>query len=530
MLVLLPVFLLGSFALIIFIFWSLRVKTGWSWLAGLFGALVTWVYVLLCRFMELTPIRLPSWWLAVEADYQISFQLDATSWVYAFSLVSLLLATMITVSVRGIAEGRPINWAANLTFTAAGLLAILAGDALTLILAWTVIDLLELSFLIAWLSQPRFKQMAVIAFAARVAGTFVVLIAAYASRAEGSALRLTSPSPEVGLALLIAVGLRLGVLPLHLPFPKELPIRRGVGSMLRLVAPASSLVLLARLPADAVPPNLALPLLIFSSLAALYGSLMWLNARDELSGRPYWLIALAGMAIGCVIRSYPAASLAWGVTLILPGGLLFVYSARSLRLALIPILGWLGMTGLPFTPAASGWAGLVIPPFNLADILYLATHAILMAGFLRHAFAPGEPLTSFENWIKVAYPLGLVVLLAAFTLVGILGWEGSLTVGIWWASLISLILTAFIFWLVTHLHRRSTGENPLWVVVLLEQIGKTLGRFFRLEWLYALLAWTYRLVRHVIQDLTVILEGDGGILWVMVLLALFLITIQGGGL
>lgn len=530
MLVLLPVFLLGFFALIIFILWLLRAKTGWSWLVGLFGALVTWVYVLLSRFLELTPIRLPSWWLAIEADYQISFQMDAIGWVYAFSLVSLLLANMITVSVRGIAQGRPINWAANLTFTSAGLLAILAGDALTLILAWTVIDLLELSFLIAWLNQPRFKQMAVIAFAARVAGTFVVMIAAFASRAEGIALRLTSPSPEVGLALLIAVGLRLGVLPLHLPFPKELPIRRGVGTMLRLVAPASSLVLLARLPADAVPPNLALPLLIFSSLAALYGSLMWLNARNELSGRPYWLIALAGMAIGCVIRSYPAASVAWGITLLLPGGLLFIYSARSLRLAIIPVLAWLGMTGLPFTPAASGWGGLVIPPFNLADILYLIAHAILMAGFLRHTFTPGEPLSSFENWIKIAYPLGLVVLVAAYVLVGILGWEGSLTTGVWWASLISLILTALIFWLANFLRRRSGGENPLWVVVLLEQLGKALGRFFRLEWLYAMLGWVYRLVQQIIQGLTVILEGDGGILWVMVLLALFLITIQGGGL
>ena len=55
------------------------------------------------------------------------------------------------------------------------------------------------------------------------------------------------------LSLLIAVGLRLGVLPLHIYYLHEPPLRRGLGSMLRFVPAAASLVLLARIGEVGIP-------------------------------------------------------------------------------------------------------------------------------------------------------------------------------------------------------------------------------------------------------------------------------------
>jgi hypothetical protein len=236
------------------------------------------------------------------------------------------------------------------------------------------------------------------------------------------------------------------------------------------------------------------------------------------------------MAIGSVIRSYPAASVAWGVSLLLGGSLIFLYSARSLRITFLPLLGLAALTGLPFTPAASGWEGLVIPPFNIPDILFLIAHATVMAGFLRHTFTPGERLASFENWIQVVYPLGLFILPAAYVLIGIVGWEGSFTVGRWWASLISLALMALIYWLSFVLRRQPIGEEEThpWYVILLSQVGNRLAAFFRLNWIYRILIFCYNLIQQLIQALTVILEGDGGLLWALLLLALFLIALQGG--
>ena len=44
-----------------------------------------------------------------------------------------------------------------------------------------------------------------------------------------------SLTPETGVYLILAVGLRLGVLPLHLAYSPESAVRRGFGTALRLV-------------------------------------------------------------------------------------------------------------------------------------------------------------------------------------------------------------------------------------------------------------------------------------------------------
>src|SRR5690606_31770558 len=98
-----------------------------------------------------------------------------------------------------------------------------------------------------------------------------------------------SASPQAGLYLLLAAGLRVGVLPLHLPYAGESVLRRGVGTALRAITAASSLILLARIPAGSIAPQYAPYLLMFTALAAVYGGWMWLRAPDELTGRPYWL-------------------------------------------------------------------------------------------------------------------------------------------------------------------------------------------------------------------------------------------------
>jgi hypothetical protein len=74
--------------------------------------------------------------------------------------------------------------------------------------------------------------------------------------------------------LLLAAGLRLGVLPLHLPYASEAAIRRGFGSALRLISAGSSLILLARIPTC----QCYLCLCTFSAVARSPGSyLRWLD-------------------------------------------------------------------------------------------------------------------------------------------------------------------------------------------------------------------------------------------------------------
>ncbi|MBI4926171.1 MAG: hypothetical protein HY835_00290, partial [Anaerolineae bacterium] len=403
MLALIPSTLLLLTALVIFILRRVRRGVGVAWVVGSLGTLLTFAISLFLRW------RLPqeaafSAWLpfSVFTDSPI-FGLDNTTWPYLFALAAVGLVVLLSASAR-LNANSPLAWMGVLTLLSMGMLAVLSANLLTLILTWTLIDLLELVILQANSGERSLGVQTVIAFAVRVSGTALVMVSALLARGAGVAPTFSGLPPTAGLLILLAAGLRLGVLPLHLAELRTVIQRRGLGTVLRMVAAASALAVLGRLPGDVVAPNVAPALLAFTSLAVLYAAAMWAASADEISGRPFWLIALSGMAVAGVVQGVPQSGLGWGVVLILAGSLLFLFSARRRPILFIPLLALLALTGLPFTPASSGWTGLLASPFKFWQIPLLIAHALLLFGYTRFVFAPGEDLTRMERWIQAMYP------------------------------------------------------------------------------------------------------------------------------
>ena len=112
---------------------------------------------------------------------------------------------------------------------------------------------------------------------------------------------------------------------------------------------------------------------------------------------------------------------------------------------------------------------------------------------------------------------------------GLIGWPGSFSLGVWWAGPASLALAALVGTGVIDLapaHQPGKRAQPL-VYQLPEQHRQLSSRaLLSLGWLYRLLWWIYRRLAQAIQVLTDILEGDGGVLWAMVLLALIISLLQ----
>jgi len=532
MLILLPFFILSLAALVITVLQRVRPGYGYPWMVAVSFSLVSWILILVLHWQNVSGFSLDSWQPIDEPGSALIFQLDSVSWPYALSVVSLLLAVVATASARELTHTTPTAWVGSLALTGTSLLAILAKTPLTLILTWTMVDLIELVILLRIVNQPTQTQRVAFAFAVRVAGTLFAVWAILISLGRGVALTLDHVIPEVGLFLLLASGLRLGVIPANLPFAREVNIPKGLGTVLRLAAPASSLPLLARLPATVVPPDLARVLLVFTALAGLYGSGMWLAARDEKEGSPFWVIALAGMAVASSIRGHPEASLAWGIALILSGGLIFLFSARTRWILVIPLIGWLGFSGLPFTPAASGWRGLVVLPFTLLDIIFLAVLVLLQIGFLRHIQNPGEDLKAKDRWIQAVYPVGLSILNISYWLIGVTGWPGSFSAGLWWASAISTILLVLgsVLGYQIGSGRVKQGSRVQWLLILTRRVVATLGEVFSLNWMYRLFWRVYGEMERMIGFITIILEGDGGMLWALLLLVIFISLFRQKGL
>jgi len=507
--------LLAALALLLLRY--LRPQFKYTWLLAAGGATLALISVFLWHLRFPQSISLPPWQPLTVFLYVPLWVADGISWPYAIALSALAVAVIWTSLVRNEKESMP--WAGTLTLCALGILAVAAANPLTMVLAWSVIDLVELVIMLRSTDGESQSGGVVVAFSARLAGTALLLWANSVSIAAGTPLVFRSIPANAGILLLMAAGLRLGVLPLHLPYRKENVVRRGFGTSLRLVSASASLILLARIPASSLNSPLTPYLLILAAVTALYAGWMWLRSSDEILGRPFWVLGFASLGVADSLRGNPIGSIGWGVALILCGGLLFLFSARQRRILWIPFLGLWVMSTLPFSLNALSWQATN----NISWLLSLPlipAQALLMTGFLRHCFHPGETsLESQEKWVKLIYPAGFFLLAGTGILLGFWGWDGAHVIGLWWWSIPVILMAAgFTFLAQKFLTRVSPGN-----------VSGHWSQIFPLGWLYKFLSGVFNSFHRITDIFTSSLEGDGGLLWSFLLLVLIISILSTRG-
>ncbi len=512
MLIFLTAIFLFLVAIILVILQWVRPGFRYSWLIAAGGALMSWISVLAWQLRLPLHFQLPRWEPTSLFTSSLSFTADILTWPFAISVASLVLAVILTAAARENFPA-PVPWAATLVLGGLGLLAVLADNPLTLLMIWSAIDLVELTAQLRSVDGPQLSEKVVTAFAARVAGIGMLLWASMVSISTGAPMNFQSAPPQAGLYLLLAAGLRLGVLPLHLPYASESAIRRGFGTALRLVSAASSLILLARIPSASVVSVFTPLLLLLAALAAIYGGLMWLRASDEMTARPFWLIGMASLAMAAALRGNPVGAAAWSCALILSGGAIFLSSAQQIWMSRSLWIGIWGMTALPFSITALGWES-ARPSFWPAWPLLILGQALLLAGYLRHATRTSSR-SSYESLDRAAqylYPVGIGVLLVTTLLLGLWGWAGALRVGALLPALIGILLGGTVIWAAPRI-RALTPVRAHWI---------RLPATSWMDWFFRGLWGLYRLASRLFGTFSSILEGDGGFMWTLLFLILLI--------
>jgi hypothetical protein len=517
-LTLLPILSLLLAATIISLIGLLRPRFVYHWLIAVFGALVAWVGLWVMR------VRLPLYYGSLENTYlsvplpTISFQVDNETWPLALAVATLGLAVLLT-DVSRAAETSWVIWAGDLSLTAMGVAATLAGNFVTMLLVWTLVDVVELGILFRQVREEERRRRILIFFFTNLLGSMAVVGTFVAAGETGSVIPLDSIPDQVEVYLILAVGLRMGVFPLQISFLSDRHQQRGQGTLLRLIPPAASLSLLVHVSASQSPAGWRTILITFAVLAAVYGAIAWVRAENELRGRLFWIIAMTGMAITAAVQSQQAAAIAWGLAMLYPGALLFLASVRTKRMLPIGIVSVLALTSLPLTPTFSGLWLYQSPQLLL--ILLPMVQVLLIVGFIRHMMYETEPLTGVEPWVKVVYIFGLGILPLTHYLSTFLGpqisAEGKLPA---WPLLVGAgfaVLGAVAYWRKVRI--------PAEVFIQLDRV-------FSLRWIDRVIEWFGRVLEQLAAGITLLLEGDGGMLWALVFLAMLvsiLGQISGGG-
>lgn len=524
MLLLLPVLLLlAAVFAVLALRLARRLRFAYFWLIAALGALLVWPIVLWLGGRLPLEMRLVTW--EPESLFPVSPALigDSISWSFSLAIAALLIAVILS-DVSRTAEADWLAWAGSLLLAALGLLAVFSANVLMLLLAWTAIDLAEFVIQILQGSLNHRNRRVIAVFAGRIAGTVLLILAGALAQASGTGPEFGAFPPAANLLLILSSGFRLGVFPLHLPRFGDTLVRRGQGTLLHLVPAASGLVLLARSASTDIPVGWGTLLFFFSGLAALFTAVLWSNAEDELEGRPFWILGTAALALGAAVRGEPLACLAWGLASLLPGGLLFLFSTRSRALLLLPILGLIGFSTLPFTPTWDA-VRLYAPPFSIAFLFFLPAQALLLSGYLFHALRPAATLAQAERWVALVYPLGLFFLPLTHFLIPFISYPlanfPSLQQS--WPGPVALALMG-IFLLLSRFTHYLPDYLPPWLSTL------------RRRWLEQQLAQpgqrTFNGLERSLALVTRILEGQAGLLWslmVLTLLLSWLLTLETGG-
>jgi hypothetical protein len=149
----------------------------------------------------------------------------------------------------------------------------------------------------------------------------------------------------------------------------------------------------------------------------------------------------------------------------------------------------------------------------------IAAQALIIAGFIRHALRPSgrDTLDSQPRWALAAYPTGIILLLAIQLLLGFIGWDGALQIGAWVQAIIVSLLTFGLVWATP----RFRILNP----IRAHWVNSTSSRT---DSIYSS-AWTlYRLLGRISRAINVTLEGEGGIMWTLLFLVIFVSLLTQG--
>jgi hypothetical protein len=573
MLILLTIFLFVFTSLAMLMFHLARPKLSIQGFLVVLTVLAGLPMVFLARPEIPNIITLLQWKPEILFPISPSLLIDNYSWYFALALSTLSFTVVITsiaqlgqtskldhftthnkdqlvenpnITIKGSSSEKPdtfINialisnwqlWVAILILTCLGLLAVTAGNMLTLLLAWAALDIFELIVLLGHVLESKIRERVILSFSARMAGVITLLFACLILWSQGGSLYFEAISQSISVYLLLAAGLRLGVLPLQLPFTQGLPIRRGLGTVLRLVPAASSYILLVRMSSLGVPRSITPYLLALLCLAGLFAAVNWMGAKDELNGRPYWLLGTASLAVAAAILKNPPACLAWSITSLLSGCLIFSMSIRHRILIPLAILGAINLSTLPFSPT---WQGAMLfqykstSPINLTlfsifSFFLLLIQSFLVAGFIRHAvrgFFPTrvEIHEHIEQWVWLLYPFALILLVVIHLFIGGKSYPNlnGLPLYGWIIGPITLIIACLILYLTW----RYPQPSPLYNLAKTTSFWKNL---FSLVWIYRLLWRLFRTVSKLFSLFSTILEGEGGILWALVLFALIFVFLQ----
>lgn len=526
MLGLVPVFLLISSVVLIWIMAFLKQRPGSIWLVAAIMVSITWVSMILVGALKPQPILINRW-LPQPLDFTgLVLYYSPYNWGFGFLLVSLLSAVVFSEAKYLNTPDYVRKISSSILLTAFAVLAVMSRSLLTFVLSWAVIDLIEFGVLAVLMGQPRTMVTSVTSILFRLVGLFLLILVIAITPTEmlASDIIEIEATPALWGLIVLLVLFRTGTLPLFQPYVSAPAYQRGVVTILRTVPLLTTFAFIHYI-IDA--GGIAYPhlfWLVLTAIAMLWGGFSWFSAADELHGRPYFLFTLSVFGVAVLMSGRIEALPGLAVMLVIGGAGLFLYSPRLKKLNLFLVVLIAGMLAFPFTPTASlaqlfdGPEPLVVKGF------WVLALAFLVAGMIRHSLTRVKFTDQAEPWMLLFHQAALYLIAFSPWVIVVFQWRSLSQSMRWWPgiSLVAfsgLIMVAFLQLLSRMRFMRIEHrdiEKSLGMVTIM------LGNLFKFNWLSRVSSSIGFVLSKIVNLLARVMEGDGGILWSFLFIVLLL--------
>ena len=495
---------------------------GSLWLLLAVAVILVWGSLLAMYSFLPQPLKINNWFSIDGTSLEIVFHFGKKAWLYSFALITSLIGVVFVDATRLHQKKTITDWIEILLLTSIGLLSVLSASALAFILTWTLIDLVEMFIWAKVVSEESITKEAIIGFGWRFLGTFLVVAALVLGNLDGSTFSLDTVSGVSLLFCILGSILRSGILPFKLPYSYETGFQRSLGAFLRILAPLSSIIFLSNL---AVPEKITgwLGFIFIGCLVAVvFGSIKVLSSKNEISARPYWVLSFFCFAVISYLRGYVDGALYWGFLMAVIGTWVLVYSYRPGKMNYLLWIIPAGMIGLPFTPSLPAIEGISTKPFPVVNLLLWLSLALLIASVIKFGIRQAQKTELLENWVRLFFVVGQVILTIAPFLISIWEYRKFANLQYLWVTFIIVIfLTGVLVILLSNKVKDAILSSR--VSVLVEEsasLEKVFSSFLRLNWLNNIFTAIGEFLKQIINGFNRVLEGEAGILWALVFLAI----------
>jgi hypothetical protein len=524
MLIALLFFLCPLSSLAGFILKKRGVRTAYIWMLLVFTSLIQWLLLLVIPQNNFSPLIFSDWFRFGDTNISLRFALNPQNWILGISFFTFNLSFFLTGIARLDIRTDLNIWIFQLMLTAFSFLAVISADLWTVVLLWTALDLLEFAFhkiILKDVGEKTYFRKLVVRFLGIM---LLIWNIAFLSRSGFNSLLSGIVSSTTVTTIFLAALMHSGIFPLNeeINNQSEEKSEKLLRSAFNVSTFVVSFSLVINLPVPDLPYLFSLILSSFSYFVVVLSLIKWVLNKNLEDSIKFLLLGNAGEFIFLYLSGATQYLTYLLAVLILSVLWLILFSHRGKNLMVFAIISTFFASGLPLAINAFGPRGFIGNELSVGFVVMIFSQVLLLIGYLRYAFEKNEKFIDLEVWYQAAYLVGLFLpFISAAAITFYTRNTLATEFQYWWIGLIVVMLALIGYFLLEK--TKSSGKIPQFL---------TLARFDRLwrlmtfDWVFSSLSFIEDKGRGLINGFSGILEGEGGILWALLLLLLIFTVIR----